>query len=137
MTGTKHTRESPERLRECLDTLSRAAGLAVYRCEFQFTGKGAQLILTCSPEVTEEAVAGLVLRQLQPMVNAAYPPSAELAALRAEIAALRQTGQKLANIAFNWKQEASVVGELIGAERRAELAELQAEWDTIAKGETP
>lgn len=54
---------------------------------------------------------------------------AERDQLRAEVERLRAIGSQLANVAFNWSQEANGTGQRLSAEDRDLLKSLQTQWD--------
>jgi hypothetical protein len=68
----KLERESPQRLRACLNALACAAGLDVYRCEQRISEDGnVQIIVTASREHSEEAIAALIVSKLRAYWSAA------------------------------------------------------------------
>ncbi len=67
------------------------------------------------------------------LVPAAPDLLAELDRLKAERDALRAAGGQLANVAFNWAQEANDTGRTLTTEQRDLLKRLQEQWDAALK----
>lgn len=66
MAKSKAIRESPERLRQCLEALSEACGHDVFRLELKALADGnIRLILTCSRKTSERTVAELLAAELK------------------------------------------------------------------------
>ena len=59
-------RENPERLRECPNALARASTNDVYRVELSASGAGIKLLITCSSEAKEQAIADRIVSELRP-----------------------------------------------------------------------
>ena len=65
----RSSRENPGRLRECLEALSKHREANVYRIELVCSPKSVKLLITCSPRVSEMAIAERIVTEFRPYLE--------------------------------------------------------------------